>query len=165
MGVAVDLILWRHAHAETHPAGDAGLQGDELDLKRRLTDKGERQARRMADWLERHLPANTLILVSPARRAQDTAKALGRPFKTVAALAPGAMPEALMASAHWPHAKTPVMLVGHQPSLGMVVGDVLGQGPTEHAVRKGAVWWLRYRDTEDCDGQTMIHTVQTPQTV
>lgn len=163
----MDLILWRHAHAEVHPLGDAGLQGDDLDLKRRLTDKGERQAKRMADWLERHLPANTLILVSPARRAQDTAKALGRPFKTVAALAPGAMPEVLLACAHWPHAKTPVMLVGHQPTLGMVVGDVLTQGPTEHAVRKGSVWWLRYRDSdgEVLEGQAVIYTVQTPQTV
>ena len=161
----MDLILWRHAHAEIHPEGDAGLQGDALDLKRRLTDKGERQAKRMADWLDRHLPANTLILVSPARRAQDTAKALGRPFKTVAGLAPGAMPEAVLACAHWPHAKTPVMLVGHQPTLGMVVGDVLTHGPTEHAVRKGAVWWLRYRDTDGPDGQATIYTVQTPQTI
>ena len=163
----MDLILWRHAHAEVHPKGDAGLQGDELDLKRRLTDKGERQAKRMADWLERHLPANTLILVSPARRAQDTAKALGRPFKTLAALAPGAMPEALLACAQWPQAKTPVVLVGHQPTLGMVVGNVLTQGPTEHAVRKGSVWWLRYRDSdgEGLEGQTVIYTVQTPQTV
>ena len=163
----MDLILWRHAHAEVHPKGDAGLQGDELDLKRRLTDKGERQAKRMANWLDRHLPANTLILVSPARRAQDTAKALGRPFKTLAALAPGAMPEALLACAQWPQAKTPVMLVGHQPTLGMVVGNVLSQGPTEHAVRKGSVWWLRYRDSdgEGLEGQTVIYTVQTPQTV
>jgi phosphohistidine phosphatase len=161
----MDLILWRHAHAEVHPEGEAGLQGDALDMKRRLTDKGERQAKRMADWLERHLPANTLILVSPARRAQDTAKALGRPFKTVATLAPGAMPEALLACAHWPHAKTPVMLVGHQPTLGMVVGDVLTQGPTEHAVRKGSVWWLRYRDSDGPEGQAVIYTVQTPQTV
>jgi phosphohistidine phosphatase len=163
----MDLILWRHAHAEAHPNAQSGLQGDDLDLKRRLTDKGERQAKRMADWLDRHLPANTLILVSPARRAQDTAKALGRPFKTVAALAPGAMPEALLACAHWPHAKTPVMLVGHQPTLGMVVGDVLTQGPTEHAVRKGAVWWLRHQssDVGGVLGQAVIHTVQTPQTV
>jgi phosphohistidine phosphatase len=161
----MDLILWRHAHAEVHPEGEAGLQGDALDMKRRLTDKGERQAKRMADWLERHLPANTLILVSPARRAQDTAKALGRPFKTVVTLAPGAMPEALLACAHWPHAKTPVMLVGHQPTLGMVVGDVLTQGPTEHAVRKGSVWWLRYRDSDGPEGQAVIYTVQTPQTV
>lgn len=161
----MDLILWRHAHAEGHPEGDAGLQGDALDLKRRLTDKGERQAKRMADWLDRHLPANTLILVSPARRAQDTAKALGRSFKTVGALAPGAMPEALLACARWPHAQTPVMLVGHQPALGMVVGDVLTHGPREHAVRKGSVWWLRYRDSDGPGGQAVIYTVQTPQTV
>lgn len=161
----MDLILWRHAHAEIHPRGEAGLQGDELDMKRRLTDKGERQAKRMSDWLDRHLPANTLILVSPARRAQDTAKALGRPFKTLVALAPGAMPEALLACAHWPHAKTPVMLVAHQPTLGMVVGDVLTQSPIEHAVRKGSVWWLRYRGADGPEGQAEIYTVQTPQTV
>lgn len=161
----MDLILWRHAHAETHPDGEAGLQGDALDLKRRLTDKGDRQAKRMADWLDRHLPANTLILVSPARRAQDTARALGRSFKTIESLAPGAMPEALLACAHWPHAKTPVMLVGHQPALGMVVGQVLTQGPNEHPVRKGSVWWLRYRDTDGPQGQAVIYTVQTPQTV
>lgn len=161
----MDLILWRHAHAEVHPEGEAGLQGDALDMKRRLTDKGERQAKRMADWLDCHLPSNTAILVSPARRAQDTAKALGRPFKTVAALAPGAMPETLLACAHWPHAKTPVMLVGHQPTLGMVVGDVLTHGPTEHAVRKGSVWWLRYRDSDGPEAQAVIYTVQTPQTV
>ena len=86
---------------------------------------------------------------------------------TAPALAPGAMPEALLACAHWPHAKTPVMLVGHQPTLGMVVGDVLTQGPTEHAGRKGSVWWLRYRDSdgEGLEGQAVIYTVQTPQTV
>ena len=33
MGAAVDLILWRHAHAETHPAGEAGLKFKE-NLKR-----------------------------------------------------------------------------------------------------------------------------------
>ena len=144
----MDLILWRHAHAEIHPEGDAGLQGDALDLKRRLTDKGERQAKRMADWLDRHLPVNTLILVSPARRAQDTAKALGRPFKTVAALAPGAMPEALLACAHWPHAKTPVMLVGHQPTLGQTISRLLGMGSAECSIKKGGMWWLRLRERE-----------------
>jgi hypothetical protein len=46
-----------------------------------------------------------------------------------------------------------------------VVGDVLTQGPTEHAVRKGSVWWLRYRDSDDPEGQAVIYTVQTPQTV
>jgi len=161
----MDLILWRHAQAEAHPEGEAGQQGDALDLKRRLTDKGDKQALRMGQWLDRHLPANTLILVSPARRTQETVKALGRSFKTVAALAPGATPEALLARANWPHAKTPVLLVGHQPTLGLLVGQVLTHSLAEFDIRKGAVWWLRYRDTEGPEGLAVIHTVQTPQTL
>ena len=43
----------------------------------------------MAEWLNRRLAHSTRILVSPALRCQQTAKALGRKFRTVAELAPG----------------------------------------------------------------------------
>ena len=57
----MDLILWRHAEAEDGT--------DKLpDEKRRLTARGEKQARLMAQWLNRHLPKKTRILVSPAER-------------------------------------------------------------------------------------------------
>jgi phosphohistidine phosphatase len=72
----MDLILWRHAEAEPKREGQD-------DLERALTAKGERQAERMAEWLKRRLGDSTRILVSPARRCQQTAKALGRDFKTV----------------------------------------------------------------------------------
>ncbi len=41
---AMDLLLWRHAEAE---------DGDD-DLKRRLTARGEKQARTMATWITCH---------------------------------------------------------------------------------------------------------------
>ena len=69
----MDLILWRHAEAEP----------GEPDLGRRLTAKGIQQAERMAKWLDRHLPATTRILSSPADRAQQTARALKRKFRVV----------------------------------------------------------------------------------
>ncbi|HEX6136244.1 MAG TPA: histidine phosphatase family protein, partial [Casimicrobiaceae bacterium] len=72
------LILWRHAEAE------AG----EPDLARRLTAKGVKQAARTGKWLDEHLPANCRILVSPAKRAQQTAEALKRKFRTRDELAP-----------------------------------------------------------------------------
>ena len=77
----MDLILWRHAEA---------LDADEAheDIDRALTARGERQAARMATWLNQHLPATTRVLVSPARRCQQTAAALERKFKSVAALGP-----------------------------------------------------------------------------
>jgi len=65
----MDLILWRHAEAfELRELTD--------DLDRALTPKGERQAQRMAGWLNRQLPAGARVLASPARRAQQTAAAL-----------------------------------------------------------------------------------------
>jgi phosphohistidine phosphatase len=63
----MDLILWRHADAEMAAEG-------EDDLSRQLTVKGEKQAVRMAAWLDRHLPEGARILVSPARRPNKLLK-------------------------------------------------------------------------------------------
>ena len=132
----MDLILWRHAEAE------AG----EPDHGRRLTPKGVKQAARMAAWLERHLPDSSRVLVSPADRAQQTAAALGRKFRTVDELAPGGSVAALLAAANWPESREPVLIVGHQPTLGAVASFLLSGEEAYWAVKKGAVWWLSNRD-------------------
>ena len=134
----MDLILWRHCEAE------AG----EPDLGRRLTPKGQKQAERMAEWLERHLPDTARILVSPADRAQQTAQALPRRFRTLPELAPGASTAAVLAAANWPDAREPVLIVGHQPTLGMVAARLLGGADAPWSVRKGSVWWLSNRARE-----------------
>lgn len=131
----MDLILWRHAEAEP----------DGPDLERRLTAKGLRQAERMAKWLDRHLPAGTRVLASPAARAQQTARALPRRFRTVPELAPGAPATAVLAAAGWPNAREPVLVVGHQPTLGEVAALVLSGQEASWSIRKGALWWLSHR--------------------
>ena len=93
----MDLILWRHAEAV-----ESGV--DLTDLERPLTARGERQAARMAAWLNRQLPATTRVLASPARRTQQTAQALERKFRTVPAIAPEATPEAVLDAARRAHA-------------------------------------------------------------
>jgi phosphohistidine phosphatase len=150
----VDLILWRHAEAED---GDGG----EDDLKRALTTKGERQAERMAEWLNRRLTHSTRVLASPALRCQQTAKALGRKFRTVAALGPGASAAELIDIAGWPDASSPVLIVGHQPTLGLAAALLLTHVEQPWAVKKGAVWWLRYRPRSD-DGHIVLQAVQAP---
>src|SRR5512134_2270659 len=107
----MDLILWRHAEAVPDRI-------DMPDLDRPLTSKGERQAARMADWLNHRMAHSTRILVSPALRCQQTAQALGRSFKTVEAVRPDVSAEAVIAAARWPEASEPVLVVGHQPTLG-----------------------------------------------
>jgi phosphohistidine phosphatase len=150
----MDLILWRHAEA-VESVDAAG------DLERPLTSRGERQAARMAAWLNQQLPATTRILVSPARRTQQTALALERKFRTVPALAPEASVTAVLEAARWPDAKEPVLVIGHQPTLGAVAAQLLAGAPQPWAVKKGAVWWLRSREREG-NGEVVLVTVRGP---
>jgi len=153
----MNLILWRHA--EAIDAEDGGV-----DLDRALTARGERQAARMAHWLNQHLPATTRVLVSPARRTQQTAQALERKFKTVAALGPGASASALLEAARWPDAREPVLVVGHQPVLGEVASYLMAGTVQPWSVKKGAVWWLRRRN-RDGDDRTVLVAVRGPESV
>jgi phosphohistidine phosphatase len=150
----MDLILWRHAEAI-----DLDLVGD--DMLRTLTGKGEKQAARMGAWLDRQLPDGAKVLASPAARTEQTARALGRKFKTHASLAPLNTADDLLAAVQWPLAKGCVLVVGHQPTLGQVVARLLGLSEQECAVKKGALWWLRYREREG-QGETVVVTVQSP---
>ena len=158
----MDLILWRHAEAQVHPDLLGGQPGDEADLARRLTSRGDKQAARMAAWLDRQLPSGALIWTSPAIRAEKTAMALGRKLKVSEVLAPEESPMAVLELAQWPVARQPVVIVGHQPTLGRVVAHLLGLPDPECPIKKGALWWLRQRER---DGvlQTVVVTVQTPE--
>jgi phosphohistidine phosphatase len=150
----MDLILWRHAEA-------VEIGESSQDLERALTQKGERQAQRMAQWLNHHLPSTTRVLASPARRTQQTAQALERKFRTVEALAPGGSVEGLLAAARWPESREPVLVVGHQPTLGLAAATLLCGTPHPWALKKAAVWWLRYRE-RDGDRQVIVQAVLGP---
>ena len=147
----MDLILWRHAEAED------GLP----DLARPLTPKGIKQAQRMAAWLERQLPERCSILVSPAVRAQETARALGRRFRTVEDIAPGATAAAVLAAADWPDARETTLIVGHQPTLGEVAARLVGGDEQPWSIRKGALWWLSSRQ-RDAAGAVVVRVVMAP---
>jgi phosphohistidine phosphatase len=138
----MDLILWRHAEAALE-----GQAGDDLE--------------RMAEWLNRRLAHSTRILVSPALRCQQTAKALGRKFRTVADLVPGASAEAVLHVARWPHAAEPVLVIGHQPTLGLAASLALTGAAQAWSIKKSAVWWVRHRPRDD-DNQVVLQAVQSP---
>jgi phosphohistidine phosphatase len=155
----MDLILWRHAEAEVAEEG-----GD--DLSRPLTKKGERQASRMAAWLDRHLPEGTRVLVSPSERTQQTVAPLGRKFKLRDELVPDTTVDDVLTLLKWdpetgPQSKGPVLLVGHQPYLGQLIARLLGMDEQICSVRKGGVWWLRTR-MRDGQLQTVLLTVAVP---
>lgn len=152
----MNLILWRHAEAE-----DARSGQDDLD--RALTGRGHKQAARVGAWLDRQLPQDTRVLCSPALRCQQTALGLGRRYELCPELAPGATPADILRLVQWPHGNEPVLVVGHQPVLGQVLAQLLRMESGDHAVRKGAAWWLHTRD-HDGAAETVVWAVQSAET-
>ena len=150
----MDLILWRHAEGES-----LSEHGD--DPERPLTPRGEKQAARMAVWLDRQLPDGLRVLASPARRTEQTDRALGRKYKLRAELLPGGSPDDLLELVQWPRTRGAVLVVGHQPMLGQVVARLLGMRAQECSMRKGAVWWLRHRQRQE-SVETILLAVQSP---
>ncbi|HTN47938.1 MAG TPA: phosphohistidine phosphatase SixA [Burkholderiaceae bacterium] len=154
----MELILWRHAEAED----------GEPDMRRRLTARGEKQARRVAVWLDAQLPESARILVSPAVRAQQTAQALAavsrRKLVTIDEIAPGATVRAVLDAAKWPRARVSVVVVGHQPELGHVASFLLAGESQEWSVKKGGVWWISSRERGGSD-QVVLRAVISPDIV
>lgn len=148
----MDLILWRHAEAED------GLP----DTGRKLTDKGQKQAKQMADWLKPRLPQNTRILVSPATRAQQTAAALGMEFETVKEVGLSTNTVALLTKAGWPEANGAVLVVGHQPTLGQIAALLLSGEEQDWTIKKGAVWWISNRVRQN-EMQTVLRCALAPE--
>ena len=156
----MDLILWRHAEAEQLEAGSPA----ELDMDRALTNKGRKQAAKMAYWLNSLLPQGCKVLVSPSLRTRQTAQALGRKFTVVHELDPDSNVSQHLAACNWPNSREPVLIIGHQPHLGDVVTrliDVVGPGC---AIRKGSVWWISQKLREEGD-TTYLKAVMSPELV
>lgn len=151
----MNLLLWRHADAE---------EGSP-DVARALTRKGHEQAASVAHWLKRQLPPHPRILVSPARRARETAEALGLPYQVERALAPGADPATVLELVEGlPEARETVscvVLVGHQPWIGEVAARLISGGQASWSVRKAAVWWL-VRRMRSGEAQWTVRTVTDP---
>ena len=147
----MELILWRHADAKDAAPGKP-------DAERSLTARGMKQARRMADWLRKRLPADARVLVSPARRAQQTAQAFNKHFETLREVGTTADVQSVLKAAGWPDGEGTVVVVGHQPTLGQAAALALTGRPAEWSVQKGAIWWLESRGR----GEARVRAVVAP---
>ncbi|MEO8145816.1 MAG: histidine phosphatase family protein [Betaproteobacteria bacterium] len=147
----MDLILWRHADAAP----------GSRDLERKLTARGRKQADRVGAWLVARLPGRYTVLASPARRARETADALGVRYKIAERLAPGAAPGDILEACGWPSHKAAVVVVGHQPDLGRVAAMLVAGAEGEWSVKKGGLWWLSNRERGD-ETQVVVRAVLAP---
>jgi len=134
----MDLILWRHAEAETGSP----------DSARKLTGHGLEQARRIAAWLKPRLPGNCEILVSPATRAQQTAQALGMAFTTTPAVGTDAAPVDVIGSGRL--ARTPGGDIDRRTpaDIGSPRGTPAIGAEADREIGKGALWWIRHSGGE-----------------
>ena len=104
----MDLLLWRHAEA-VDGIPDAG---------RELTQRGLKQANRMAEWLHANRPKRLRVLVSPTLRTRQTAAAFAENFEIVPALGTDASVAGILAATGWPDG-------AGDPSLRMGAASVL----------------------------------------
>lgn len=178
-----NIIIWRHAEAEV-----ANFDLGENDEVRQLTHKGQGHAKRMAHWLKKHLPDDTLLICSPALRALQTAEALDYKIHLQDGLKPSASLAEVLAvlvkiqnQLNQKAAKKQqknILVVSHQPWMGQLVNYLFNQSkhpvhkidPENTSIKKGAVWWLRLHSIENVDDSTeqnmnqqyKLLTLQTP---
>jgi phosphohistidine phosphatase len=120
------IYLLRHGNAE---------EGDGDDAARRLTEKGERQARTAGQALAALDTKIDICLASPKARAVETARlacqALGLEPETASELRGGSF-DALALTA----GRGDVLVVGHEPDLSDEVGRLTG---AKAKMRKGGL--------------------------
>jgi phosphohistidine phosphatase len=138
--MARQLWLLRHAEAESH--------GSRRDSERRLTERGERQARAAGIALARIGVRFDAVLFSPKVRARDTAELAAegwspqqrKRLREDPALASGFDAQQALEAMTSAAADGCLLLVGHEPDLSRVAGDLTG---ARVDLKKGAVASVR----------------------
>jgi len=134
----MELLLLRHAEAEDLAA---------TDQLRRLTEKGRRQAESVGEYLSGHGITVDRVLSSPALRTMETAEIVARRLKADVTPTPWALPgmsasAAIESLESFRHCKR-VLLVGHQPDIGLLLAKLLGlRDDRSLSVRKASLFHL-----------------------
>ncbi|MGH9399001.1 MAG: phosphohistidine phosphatase SixA [Thermoanaerobaculia bacterium] len=136
----MDIWLLRHAAAE-----EVSTTGRDAD--RELTPDGARRAERVARGLAALEPAIDLVLTSPYRRARQTAeraaRALGleKNLRETRALEPGRDPRDILEELRAEQGAG-VLLVGHEPQLGTLLGILVAGGQAAFPLKKAMAAWV-----------------------
>jgi phosphohistidine phosphatase len=123
----MEIWLLRHAVAE-----DRSVSGRDPD--RTLTEDGHRRARDVARGLAALEPGIELVLCSPYARARQTAEPVARALKLTAklretrALEPERDPDDVLVEIREAGVES-VLLVGHEPHMGALLGRLVAGRP------------------------------------
>jgi phosphohistidine phosphatase len=137
MGKAdMEIYVLRHGEAEERETGLA-------DRDRKLTARGKQDLKAVLKLARKAEVEPDLILTSPLRRAQETAaiaaEVLGsKRVVETRNLLPGASPELIWKEIGTDHKVDKILLAGHQPHLGSLIGLLL-EAPVMVDVKKGSL--------------------------
>jgi phosphohistidine phosphatase len=134
----MDLLLLRHADANTEADNDDD---------RKLSDKGEGQAKKVAKFIKSNGLEPDLILTSPIRRAQKTAEIVAEHLDLECTPAPwascGMQPETATHELRDFVKFERVLLVGHEPDFSTFAAFLLGlRDPSQIRIRKASLTFL-----------------------
>ncbi|HEY3203201.1 MAG TPA: phosphohistidine phosphatase SixA [Thermoanaerobaculia bacterium] len=151
----MEIWLLRHAAAE-----DQSVSGRDAD--RTLTEDGHRRARQVARGLAVLEPEIEVILTSPYHRARQTAEPFARALRVKLresrGLEPGRDPDEILGEIR-EEGLGSVLLVGHEPHLGNVLGRLIsGRSGLTVPMKKAAIARLSWEGS----GQATLRAVLPP---
>jgi len=155
------LYIVRHGLAGQH--GDPHYPDDAL---RPLTEKGQKQFRRVVKKLSRRGFAPLRVASSPLLRCRQTAELICERLSPspelveLDALQPGSQLDALVA---WSNEQgiDELAWVGHAPDIDALAGDLIGAGDQSLVFAKGAVAAIAFDDLIEA-GQGQLRWFATP---
>src|SRR5262245_3780503 len=130
--------IWLLRHAVAEERSDSGRDAD-----RTLTEDGHKRARDVARGLAALEPGIELVLTSPYARARQTAEPAERALRLAGkmretqALEPSSNPQEILDELRAEKVES-VLLVGHEPHLGALLGRLVAGGPGLEIPRKKA---------------------------
>ncbi len=153
------MILYVVRHGIAAPHGTPGVAEDE----RPLTDEGIRKMNEVARGLKVLAVKPELILTSPLPRALQTARIVQETvdrniaLRTVECLSPAGSRADLYAELHRERKAASVMLVGHQPSLGEIAGEIAwGSADNYIELKKGGACCLEVEELRTVPVGTLV---------
>jgi phosphohistidine phosphatase len=149
-------------HAIAVPHGTQGVAEDE----RYLTEEGIDKMKKAARGLKILNIRPDLILTSPWTRARQTAEIVrevlgeGIPLENIDALAPPGNRTDVYQAIQQHKNLSSLMLVGHQPSLGEIAGEVAWGSPSHYVeLKKGGACCLELADLKPIPRGTLLWLV------
>ncbi len=142
----MEIYVLRHGIAEIARAGGS-------DADRALVPEGRKKLRSVLRVAAAAGLAPSLILTSPYRRAAQTAEVASDALKykekvlRTRALQPGSSPEAIWEEIRVHKEEQQLLLVGHEPLLGELVGFLLGAPSLAIDFKKGALVRIDVEDS------------------